>query len=141
MGIKKSLDNSLDLLGRFLKRADPYLTRIGRFIGGILIILWSSPFPGVEVKPTYWGVPIPNIARWGLLCLGVYFLWSAFFETTKEYVIPNTICPRCQKPFRPEIVKCPGCKLKLEPLEGFYERHPELKGSKEEYPDTMDDLK
>ncbi|WP_291329997.1 hypothetical protein [Desulfovibrio sp. UCD-KL4C] len=50
-----------------------------------------------------------------------------------------TICPKCQTPFGVGLglglgVKkdsnhkfCPRCKVKLEPLNGFYKRHPELK--------------
>ena len=39
------------------------------------------------------------------------------------------VCPKCEEPYmentQPEN-KCPRCHVELEPLPGFYERHPEL---------------
>lgn len=40
------------------------------------------------------------------------------------------MCPVCEKAFEeagPGSAKCPRCDVELEPLHGFYDRHPELK--------------
>ena len=52
-----------------------------------------------------------------------------------HFIIKNEkefICPRCLKPFtvnRPSTPKCPDCNIEAEILQGFYDRHPELKES------------
>ena len=45
------------------------------------------------------------------------------------------ICPTCQQVCSAKDARsgnCPQCSVPLEPLEGFYKRHPELKDKKEQ---------
>ncbi|WP_031483667.1 hypothetical protein [Maridesulfovibrio frigidus] len=55
------------------------------------------------------------------------------------------ICPQCEKAFlkgeNPDKHMCPDCKVELEALEVFYNRHPELKDVVEELPEKIEDIK
>ena len=78
--------------------------------------------------------------RWlfggGLVILGILFILSSFrkqaIEAEKKVKDDNRVlmCPKCLKPIykknAPDL-KCSSCGNPLEDLEGFYERHPELK--------------
>lgn len=61
--------------------------------------------------------------------IGLYLFWASF--TSKRYDGNDVLmCPRCNGSFERKNVqenKCPKCDVDLEPLEGFYERHPEMK--------------
>ncbi len=64
-----------------------------------------------------------------LLFVGLFMFIMAFRKGQRDYA-EVFICPQCETalPFAEvpgEI--CPKCHTKLESLEGFYERHPELK--------------
>ena len=71
-----------------------------------------------------------------LIGLGALFFGSSFrkksidaenYYREQERVL---MCSVCVKPFQKKEVptlKCPICNENLEELEGFYERHPELK--------------
>ncbi len=58
------------------------------------------------------------------------FMFIMAFRKGQRYYAEVFICPKCETalPFAevPNEI-CPKCQTKLEPLEGFYERHPELK--------------
>jgi hypothetical protein len=72
----------------------------------------------------------------GLIILGFFFIWSSF---RKKAIVADKkardgkkvlMCMECVKPFYKNAclnLKCPICNGLLEDLEGFYERHPELK--------------
>lgn len=65
-----------------------------------------------------------------LIIIGVIFIWSALRRKAKEYKEIFLICPKCEETFDKKDVPdqlCPNCKVDLENIEGFYERHPELK--------------
>ncbi|TVM36705.1 hypothetical protein [Oceanidesulfovibrio marinus] len=77
--------------------------------------------------------------RWplglALLAFGVFFLYRAYKESSKrntsstQLAETETICVACQTPCLIddfEEMTCPHCGGELEPLAGFYERHPEL---------------
>ena len=65
--------------------------------------------------------------------VGVIFFISGLFlviyaVTKKE--LKSFICPKCDEVVESNKMKnieCPGCHHKMEPLEGFYERHPDKK--------------
>ncbi|GAB7021812.1 hypothetical protein JCM12178A_03700 [Salidesulfovibrio brasiliensis] len=63
----------------------------------------------------------------GLILLGI---GVTLFALLKQNDAQTFICPRCECVFNREQMsekKCPSCNAELEPLEGFYERHPEKK--------------
>lgn len=62
-------------------------------------------------------------------CLGYITAYFGLFSDKAEYAI----CPNCESSFRECDIKnntCPKCDIDLEPLSGFYKRHPELKNDK-----------
>ncbi|SMF23549.1 hypothetical protein [Desulfovibrio gilichinskyi] len=111
----------------------------GPILFGIVAIEESHPFS--MSFPTYTrGVLLSEKARIimivaGLLCI----IYGIFSQKTNNELQEATICPKCQTPFGVGLglgVKkdfqhefCPQCKVKLEPLNGFYKRHPELKNA------------
>jgi len=61
-------------------------------------------------------------------CLGVVVVISSFRKRTVEEEMGVLICPRCRKPYNKKDLQstdCPECKVPLEQVEGFYDRHPE----------------
>ena len=64
------------------------------------------------------------------IIIGISIFVIALRKKAKEFGDKFLICPTCKKPFNKKDVtnsRCPKCKAELEDLEGFYERHPELK--------------
>ncbi len=62
----------------------------------------------------------------GILCFYSFIKYKKFNEFL--------ICPKCVKTYyKYDLVdnKCLDCGVEVEELDGFFERHPELKGSKE----------
>jgi len=65
-----------------------------------------------------------------LTLLGIGFLYFTFRKRFEESNSDFLICPTCQKPFDPKDIEenqCTTCGTDLENLNGFFERHPELK--------------
>ncbi|WP_320172320.1 hypothetical protein [Maridesulfovibrio sp.] len=99
----------------------------------------------------YKGIPVMKIAGWTQLAAGIFWIWYALFYKRSTNMVKvakeeETICPKCQKVYMagqaPANTSCESCGVNLEPLEGFYDRHPELRDKKDEAPDDlMDDLK
>ncbi|TAN42480.1 MAG: hypothetical protein EPN25_03315 [Nitrospirae bacterium] len=64
-----------------------------------------------------------------------YRAFHAFFALMKDNVgnIPETVvCLNCEEPYfydKIKTFKCPKCGGTLEDLEGFYERHPDMKNA------------
>jgi hypothetical protein len=68
------------------------------------------------------------------LCIGIFFLllYMSGKPKKKDFSItPETlICPMCGTPYGIDQLDnklCPICKIELEELEGFFDRHPEHK--------------
>jgi len=64
-----------------------------------------------------------------MLLVGLFMLYGSLRKGQRDHE-EVFICPTCETalPFaevQDEI--CPTCKVKMEPLDGFYDRHPELK--------------
>jgi hypothetical protein len=58
-----------------------------------------------------------------LVCLGL-------IRKSKHHNGDILICPKCQDPYKKENLnqrRCLACGVELEELEGFFERHPELR--------------
>lgn len=65
-----------------------------------------------------------------LIVIGSLFLILALKKKSKEFEPKFLICAKCLKPLHLHAVKnnkCPECEGELENLEGFYDRHPELR--------------
>jgi len=80
-----------------------------------------------------WDVPVlyPRIFGSVLVVLGLIgFSYLTYRSRKKENNIATYICPKCRQSihYTQAKGKCPTCDVELEPLEGFYDRHPELKG-------------
>ncbi len=68
----------------------------------------------------------------GFIILGVVFIFVS--AKMKNNITDNFICPKCEEIIDhsgEDEVFCPKCGTKMEPLKGFYERHPELKEKSE----------
>ena len=64
------------------------------------------------------------------IIIGLFFILNALRKKAKDFEDRFLICPKCKEPFNKKGVfdeRCPKCEVELEDLEGFYERHPELK--------------
>ena len=76
-----------------------------------------------------YGFKVPKSLGVLLICFG--FLCIAFGIFKKKTISSyKTIlkCPKCLKVFREADVennRCPSCGFELEPLKGFFERHPD----------------
>lgn len=69
---------------------------------------------------------LDNVLIMSLLAFGAGYLISGTLGHDSEHLI----CPRCQTPYNNNDVThqaCPKCLVKLEPIKGFYKRHPEFK--------------
>jgi len=121
------------------------LSKIVSIALGLYLIGWSMPF--LESATTSVdGQPISFWGRWLMTIAGIVMMVFAF---RKKYHKPSSvdmICPECETTFVAASVpanrQCAKCVSVLEPLKGFYERHPELKDKDNDFPeDLMDDLK
>ena len=66
----------------------------------------------------------------GFSIVGILFIFAAFRGMKRDYKAMY-ICPKCEAVHPYAEVKdevCPVCEAKMEPLKGFYKRHPERKG-------------
>ncbi|GEM_PF-2284327 len=115
---------------------------------GLFMILYDRPWdPHADVYS--WGMLVSLSARWLGAGFGLCVIFGGLlYKLPKKDPEQGTICPKCQTPFgvehgrAPKNNKCPDCNVELEPIDGFYERHPELKDKENEFPeDLMDDLK
>ena len=62
--------------------------------------------------------------------IGVLFVYTSLTKKSKDLEDKFVICPECKTPVNQRDVpngRCPKCEVKVEDLEAFYERHPELK--------------
>ncbi|WP_136360628.1 hypothetical protein [Desulfatibacillum aliphaticivorans] len=67
-----------------------------------------------------------------LVALGIGFIWTSWgHDPSEEYNETEAfICLQCRVPIcRRDVpdLKCKDCGRDLEPVKGFYDRHPELK--------------
>ena len=99
------------------------------------IIGFSLTLSGSEIvlfgNSDYRGFMIPDWTGYPILLTGLGTLVFGFVATKKQTgdEVGYLICPSCLHVVEPSPVKpksCPKCGGTLEPLKGFYDRHPEL---------------
>lgn len=90
---------------------------------------YYNPIYRLELDFTGYNVPFGIL----LIVVGVFFILTTLWNKTeagKAEPPQLLICPKCQKvqtSVESETLKCATCGIELEDLEGFYDRHPELK--------------
>ncbi|WP_031479372.1 hypothetical protein [Maridesulfovibrio frigidus] len=143
----KGLLRIIDRMCEFFEQWDKLISRVMYIATGILFILWSMPFLD-SADPFFRIASLNMIARWGMTVFGCISIAYGLFK--KDFIRENSqgmICPLCEKTFSFGILRilkslvCPECKIELEPLEGFYDRYPELKELEEDLPDEIEDIK
>ncbi len=102
-----------------------------------LFIILGALFYFSEHSALY-GFPVSRPTGTLLIFIGVFWIFYVLLNRkkvisdwkkskTKEKVL---ICPKCLKPewsIDHPTLKCPNCNSNLEQMDGFYERHPDLK--------------
>jgi predicted amidophosphoribosyltransferase len=72
-----------------------------------------------------------KVLGWLEILLGSLSIWYAIWGHRRHGRVNrrDMMCPGCQRVFPgPQAPsECPECRLPLEPIKGFYKRHPELK--------------
>lgn len=105
------------------------LTGLVTAIFGLSII--TGPTFYDRLYGRYWDFTDVRVPFGGaLILMGILFVWSALRKKAKDFGDKFMICPECKTPFNKTDVpngRCPKCEVKVEDLEAFYERHPELK--------------
>ena len=65
-----------------------------------------------------------------IMLVGIFVIYTTLSSKRKYLKEKYLICPKCKDSFSQKDVSnslCPNCTVELEDLEGFYDRHPELK--------------
>lgn len=101
-------------------------------LGCVLIALGVSVFQNPKLTSYGYDIDLGNVR--GPLAIaaigaGIYSIWLAF--TSKRHD-GYYMCIRCDETFTADEAnnkQCPRCQHELEPLEGFYDRHPEMRDS------------
>ncbi len=91
-----------------------------------------------------WGIArnkVPDTISWNelfserldniLILSAITFVFGYLLSNSLKGDAKYLICYKCQTPYDKSKLcsdQCPSCKHQLEKLEGFYQRHPELKG-------------
>ena len=89
------------------------------------------------------GFMIPDWAGYPILLGGLVSLVFGFVATKKQTgdELDYLVCSSCLHSVEPSSSaskQCPKCGGHLESLEGFYDRHPELKDSRKGEPEKLD---
>ncbi|ACL01981.1 hypothetical protein Dalk_0272 [Desulfatibacillum aliphaticivorans] len=101
-------------------------------ISGVTVLISNPHHPEY---PSHFGlVQSFNENKWFfgpfIILTGVLLIWSSLRKKAKHYLGEVFMCPVCLNPIMgidAANLKCPTCGRDLEPLKGFYDRHPELK--------------
>ena len=97
-----------------------------------LSILFFGKFIGKSFRSTYFDSEDRYLYGGIFLILGfILFLTGMLKKETMNFDEEKFLaCPQCGKPYNILDVTnntCPICKVDLEPMEDFYDRHPEFK--------------
>jgi hypothetical protein len=105
---------------------------ISEILFAVLMIVWGYIFYSTGWYSTY-DVPVPKFAGILLIFFGIYFSIAVIRKRKWKSVSDYLICKECLTTYvRSELKNhhCPKCEGSLDELNGFYERHPELKSNK-----------
>lgn len=110
--------------------------KLGTIIFGLIVVCWGA---SIILSPVHYSSQFNAYfdfteIRWPLggflIVLGGWFVWSGFRQKDMSYLKETYMCVKCKQPLWCEDVldlKCPECGRDLEPIKGFYDRHPELR--------------
>lgn len=85
------------------------------------------------------GFPVPRLAGVLSMLMGVAFI---IYGLRSGLDTTFMICPECKEVYgrrKARDLRCPRCGTSLEPLDGFYERHPNLKKRSDQEPGHKND--
>jgi hypothetical protein len=102
---------------------------ISEIIFAALMIACGYIFYSTGWFSTY-DVPVPKFAGILLIIFGIFLSINVIRKRKWKSVSDYLICKECLSTYiRSEIKNnsCPKCEASLSELDGFYERHPELK--------------
>jgi len=100
------------------------------------ILIATIAFFGVRTVYTnqfhLWAASVPYPRLFGSILIGfsiIAALYLVHSSRTPKNNIATYICTKCRQSihYTQAKEKCPTCGVELEPLDGFYNRHPELK--------------
>ncbi|SDK48799.1 hypothetical protein SAMN05660337_0611 [Maridesulfovibrio ferrireducens] len=118
------------------KKNSSIFIRIFLIVGGIFGIFAAAPWNKENILYHRGGYPTDTTANWAITVLCTIAIVYAVLDksTIKDRglgLYTDHICPNCEQVFlkgeKPNNNLCSKCKVQIEPLEGFYKRHPELK--------------
>ncbi|NDV23143.1 hypothetical protein [Desulfovibrio sp. JC022] len=121
------------------------LGRIIVIVYAVAVIVGAWP---TETPRYYKGHEVGIVGRWATVVFGIIMFWCGvlykFSKGGKNFTRhEQSICSKCQKVYlagqAPANASCELCGINLEPLDGFYERHPELKDAPEEFTPPEED--
>ncbi len=104
--------------------------------GGIILILMGI---SIYLCPRYYDFKYARYVDFtgynkpygiALAAAGILFIWKSLTKEYKPDRKVTLICPKCDEAFElkeSSDKRCPKCGTDIEPLKGFYERHPERK--------------
>ena len=103
------------------------------YIGILFIFIGMATFIHPSFYHSVYGVTINfSNVKWPFSIMSTGFgVICVYVAISKKYLgdkVEYWICPKCQETFKLSGSKkhnCPKCKIFLEKLKGFYERHPE----------------
>ena len=81
----------------------------------------------ISGEADFHGNPVPGFVGYPLAALGLMFI---HYGVSTKKITQFAICPECQASFYAKDVhhnRCPECNGTVEDLDGFYQKHPELK--------------
>ena len=104
------------------------LAFVGLFIGVIAekYGISRSKVPNTITWNKFFSERLDDVFYYIATCSLIGFLFPSIIFSNQKFLI----CPKCQNTYYKDDVKdkiCTTCNVSLEKLEGFYERHPELK--------------
>lgn len=109
-----------------------YFISIVCFLGGVMFFIWPSFYSSTyQMQINFVG---GRLFGFILASYGLYLL-IRLHKMNKAKTSTDYICPKCQKVFLhkrrdDKILICDECKIDLEELSGFYERHKEFEEEK-----------
>jgi len=105
------------------------LSRIGSFFLGLLLIVIPLIRYATGKFSTLWGQSVSPLGDIGFFVFGIILVYITIFKS--DFLVKQGyICPNCEETVErtgTKEISCPKCGTKMEKLNGFYERHPELK--------------